>query len=123
MKIIKNKNVILAVLAVMIVFVIGAFQSCSDEMDATQGFEKQKNAIEVISEIELNSKESDEIINSNEFEEYIKATAKLAIEYIRLDSILKNDDFLKKAKQDVATTKALFIPIPFKMDKDICNQT
>ena len=44
MKILKNKNVILAALAVMIVFALGAFQSCSNEMEAMQGFDKGANA-------------------------------------------------------------------------------
>ena len=117
------KNVILAALAVMIVFCLGVFQSCSNEMDAALGLEKQKNAAEVTSEIELNSSERAEIINSIVFEEYIKANIELTSVLLKIQSLPKDPSGNKNIESHVAANGAMYKKYPFKVDESLIAAT
>lgn len=112
-----NKKIVSTILSA--VLIVGTFQSCNSDIDATQGLEKGMNSTSL--SFDLNSSERADIINSIEFEEYVKATAELASVYQKLFSTLKDPNLVKNSKKGVTPEGVNYITYPFIIDKNTIN--
>jgi hypothetical protein len=117
----KNNKIVHAALSVILVSILTIFQSCSSDMDAAQGLEKGTNVAVIEGNVELNPQDRAEIINSTEFEKYVKASAELASEFKKLESASQDSNLLKGAKKGV-TPSGDFITFPFKIDENLFKQ-
>lgn len=113
MKIFKSKKVILAALAVMIVFAIGAFQSCSNDENTpmSKSFEATDNET-----IELSITDKTAIINSSEFAEFTEASIEIASILQKLDSASKSG---KSNKMGITPNGVKYKTYPFVVDKSL----
>lgn len=117
MKIIKTKKIAFGILAGILVLISGVFQSCNSDMDATQGLEKGTNVNN-----ELSNSEENKIVNSIEFEEYIKATADLATVLQNIDARLKKTGLTNNSQEQLSETHSTSSSNLFYIDQNLLER-
>lgn len=104
------KKILFAVTALFIIALIPFIQSCSNnnELEGTEKIE---------SSVELTASEKNEIINSTEFEEYVKANIEVTSVFLKISSLPKNPDTKGIVKTGIAPNGATYKQYPFVVDE------
>lgn len=105
-----NKKIVFAVTALFIIALMPFIQSCSNNNELESTEKAQTN-------VELTASKKNEIINSTEFEEYIRANVEIASVFLKISSLPQKTNAESNIKTGIAANGATYKQYPFVVDE------